>query len=198
MLEIKKCKKCGAPLDLVRPPAIILPCSDCKASLEIRFSPEGHLLIEAVGASTSSLSTRPVGIQISQLDLFFHWEKVERSVAESLESPLLGQCPLCKRNIYLEKGNQVVVECDYCGGKTPLGAEELTLRKKEEVLTFPASLLSLMKRIVRPLDSEDKKQVILKYFRLYRWLLILVVVVLLVILVFAFKSLFSPLWELGE
>ncbi|MDH7500882.1 MAG: hypothetical protein QHH30_10940 [candidate division NC10 bacterium] len=189
---MKKCKKCGAPLDLVRPAAIILPCADCKASLEIRFSPEGHLLIEAAGASVSSLSGRPMEIQISQLDLFFHWEKVERSVAESLENALLGQCPLCKGNIYLEKGREVTVECEYCGGKTPLEGGSLMLRKKEEVLTFPASLLSLVKKMARPLNTEDKKQVILKYLRLYRWLLILLIATLLLLVIFVFKGLLFP------
>ena len=192
MSEIKKCKKCGAPLDLVRPAAIILLCVDCKASLEIRFSPEGNLLIEAAGAPTSSLPLRPPGMHISQLDLFFRWEKVERSVAESLKNPLLGQCPLCKTNIYVEKGNQVMVECEYCGGKTPLGAEELVLRKKEEVLTFPASMLSFIKKMARPLDSENKKQVVLRYLRLYRWLLIVLVVVLLALAIFALRRLLWP------
>jgi len=192
MLEVKKCKKCGAPLDLVRPAAVIVPCADCKAPLEIRFSPEGHLLIETAGASSPSLPVRPVGIQISQLDLFFHWEKVERSVAESLENPLLGQCPLCKGSVYLEKGNEAVVECEYCGGKTPLGTEELMLRKKEEVVSFPASILSFMKKMARPLNTEDKKQVILKYLRLYRWILILLLAILLALAIFALKGLFSP------
>jgi hypothetical protein len=192
MSEIKKCKKCGAPLDLVRPVAILLPCSGCRTSLEIRFSPEGNLMIEAAGTSTSSLPLRRADIHISQLDLFFHWEKVEKSVAESLKNPLLGQCPLCRAGIYLEKGNEVVVECEYCGGKTPLAAEELTLRKKEEVLTFPATVLSFIKKIARPLDTEEKKQVVLRYLRVYRWLLLALMVILLGLAVIALRSLLRP------
>jgi uncharacterized protein YbaR (Trm112 family) len=177
MSEIKSCKKCGAPLDLVRPACILLPCPQCKTSLEIRFSPEGGILLEAAGASSPSLSSRPRGVHISQLDLFFHWEKVEKSVAQSLDAPILGRCPLCKGNVYLEKASSVVMECEYCGGKTPVQAEELTLSKKEESLSFPSSLLSFGKRIARHLNIEDRKRLILKYLHLYRWLLVSVVAV---------------------
>jgi hypothetical protein len=177
MSEIKSCKKCGAPLDLARPTCILLPCPQCKTSLEIRCSPEGSILIEAAGGSSPSLSVRPHGVHLSQLDLFFHWEKVEKSVAESLDAPILGRCPLCKGNVFLGKASSVVVECEYCGGKTPVQAEELTLSKKEESLGFPSSLLKFIKGIARPLNIEDRKRLTLKYLHLYRWLLVSVVAV---------------------
>lgn len=161
-------------MDLVRPAAILLPCARCQAPLEIRFSVEGNLLIEAGGAPPTCLPLKTKDIQISQLDLFFHWEKVEQSVAESLKSPYLGSCPLCHSGLYLEKDKQVVVECEYCGGKTAVAAEDLHLRRKEEVPTLPASILSLLRRIARPVNDEEKKQVVLRYLRLYRWLLLMV------------------------
>jgi len=186
------CKKCGAPLDLVRPAGIILSCPECKVSLEIHLSPEGNLLIQAAGTSTSSVLPRPPGLHISQLDLFFHWEKVEKSVAESLGNPILGQCALCRGSIYLEKGNEVVVECEYCGGHTPVKAEGLLLWKKEEVLTFPSSVLSFVKKIARPLDSDDRMRAILKYLHLYRWFLIALSAILLALAMLALRGLLWP------
>lgn len=191
MSEVRNCKKCGAPLDLVRPASVNLLCPECKVSLNIRSSPEGNLFIEAAGAPASSVPPRQTSLHISQLDLFFHWERVERSVTESLESPILGQCPLCKGEIYLDKTDQVVVECEYCGGRTPLRAEDLMLWKKEEALSFPSSLLSFVKKIVRPLDSEERRRVALRYLRLYRWLLILALAILVALAIFVLRGLLS-------
>jgi hypothetical protein len=73
-----------------------------------------------------------------------------------------------------------------------LAAEELTLRKKEEVLTFPATVLSFIKKIARPLDTEEKKQVVLRYLRVYRWLLLALMVILLGLAVIALRSLLRP------
>jgi hypothetical protein len=190
--KVQTCKKCGAPLDLVRPTGIILPCPECKVSLEIHPSLEGSLLINAAGASTSSVLPRPSGLHISQLDLFFHWERVEKSVAESLGNPILGQCALCKGNICLEKGNEVLVECGYCGGHTPVKAEALMLWKKDEPPTFPSSILSFAKKIARPLDSDDRMRAILKYLHLYRWLLIALFAIILGLAMFALRGVLWP------
>ena len=190
--KVRTCRKCGAPLDLVRPAGIVLPCPECKATLEIRPSAEGNLLIEAAGASTSSVLPRKPGLHINQLDLFFHWEKVEESVAESQGNPILGRCALCKGNIYLEKGNEVVVECEYCRGRTPVMAEDLMLWKKGEAVGFPASILSFLKKIVRPLDSDERMRAILKFLHLYRWFLAAFFAVLLILVVFALRGLLTP------
>lgn len=190
--KVQTCKKCGAPLDLVRPGGIILLCPECKVPLHIHSSAEGNLLIEAAGTSTSSVLPRAPGLHISQLDLFFHWEKVEKSVAESLGNPILGPCALCKGNIYLEKGKEVVVECGYCGGRTPVRAEDLVLWRKEEVRTFPASVLSFIKKMARPLDSDDRKRAIVKYLYLYRWFLIALFAILLALAAFALRGFLWP------
>jgi ABC-type Fe3+-siderophore transport system permease subunit len=46
--------------------------------------------------------------------------------------------------------------------------------------------------MARPLYSENKKQVVLRYLRLYRWLLIVLVVVLLALAIFALRRLLWP------
>jgi len=191
MSEVRTCRKCGVPLDLVRPATIILPCPECKVSLEIRSSSEGNFLIQAAGAQTSSVLRRPESLHLSQLDLFFRWEKVEKSVTQSMENPILGQCSLCKGDIFLGKTEQAVVECEYCGGRTPVKAEELMTWKKEADLTFPASLLSFIKKMARPLDLEERKRVTLKYLHLYRWLFIILLAALLLLAVFALRGLLS-------
>jgi hypothetical protein len=160
--------------------------------LEIHPSPEGNLFIEAAGSSPSSVLPRPPGLHISQLDLFFHWERVEKSVAESLGKPILGQCALCKGNIYLEKGNEVVVECGYCGGHTPVKAEGLPLWNREATPAFPTSILSFLKKIARPLDSDDRMRAIVKYLHLYRWFLVALFAILLGLAVFALRGLLWP------
>lgn len=191
MSMIRNCKKCGAPLDLVRPAAIRFPCPECQAPLEIHFSPEGHLFIETDACSTSSASSKSQALNINQLDLFFHWEKVERSVNESLQEASLGRCPLCKGDIFLIKANQVAVECEYCGGKNPLPAEELRVGKKKAAPSLPATLLSYIKRMARPLDLEGRKRMVLRYLRFYRGLLLLVLSIILGLAIYALYGLYA-------
>ena len=92
----------------------------------------------------------------------------------------------------LEKGSEVVVECEYCGGHTPVKADGLMLWKKEEVLTFPSSVLSFVKKIARPLDSDDRMRAILKYLHLYRWFLIALSAILVALAMFALRGLLWP------
>lgn len=63
--------------------------------------------------------------------------------------------------------------------------------KKEADLAFPASLLSFIKEMARPLDLEERKRVVLKYLHLYRWLFIILLAALLLLAVFALRGLLS-------